>query len=307
VTLAAFPAPKRVIAVALRPKNKADEDKMAQGVLKLVEEDPVLEYLRDPVTKEAILGAMGQAHVEVAIERLRRKYEVEVTAAPPKIAYRETVKGKAEAQGKYKKQTGGRGQYGDCWLKLEPLARGTGFEFADEIFGGSIPKNFIPAVNKGVEGAMVEGPVAGYPVVDVKVTVFDGSYHDVDSSEMAFKMAGSFGFQNCIAEANPILLEPIMKIEVTIPEEYMGDVIGDLNSRRGKILGMESTRRGSVIKALVPQAEILTYSPELHSRTQGLGYYIMEFSHYEEAPALIAQKVKEAAAKFRAAEEAARK
>jgi elongation factor G len=307
VLLAPFAAPKRVMSVAVKPKNKADEDKMAQGILKLVEEDPVLEYSRDPVIKEAILAGMGQAHIEVTIERLRRKFEVEVSSSPPRIAYRETVKGKSEAQGKYKKQTGGRGQYGDCWLKMEPLARGAGFEFADEIFGGAIPKNFIPAVQKGVEGAMLEGPVAGYPVVDVKVTVYDGSYHDVDSSELAFKMAGSFGFQNCIAEANPVLLEPIMKIEVTIPEEYMGDVIGDLNSRRGKILGMESTRRGSTIKALVPQAEILTYSPELHSRTQGLGYYTMEFSHYEEAPPLVAAKVKEQAAKAKAAEDAARK
>jgi elongation factor G len=307
IVFPAFVPPKRVMQVALRPKNKTDEDKLAQGVTKLVEEDPVLGTSRDPITKELVLSGMGQAQIEVTVEKLRRKFEVEVVQGQPKIPYKETVKGKAEKQGKYKKQSGGRGQYGDCWLRLEPLPRGAGFEFADEIFGGSIPKNFVPAVEKGVVGALEEGIVAGFPVVDVKVTVYDGSYHDVDSSEMAFKMAGSLGFQNCIVESNPILLEPIMKLEITIPEEFLGDVIGDINSRRGKIQGMDSTPRGNVVRCLVPMSEILVYSPELHSRTQGLGYYSMEFSHYEEVPPLVAQKVKEQVAKQKAAEEAAKK
>jgi elongation factor G len=302
-----FTPPKRVMQVALRPKNKNDEDKLAQGVAKLVEEDPVLETSRDPITKELVLSGMGQAQIEVTVEKLRRKYEVEVMMGQPKVPYRETIKGKARKQGKHKKQSGGRGQYGDCWLRLEPKPRGTGFEFENEVFGGAIPGNFIPAVEKGVVGALDEGPVAGFPVVDIKVIVDDGSYHDVDSSEMAFKLAGSLGFQAAIEEANPVLLEPIMRLEITIPEEFLGDVIGDINSRRGKIQGMDSTPRGTVVKCLVPMAEILVYSPELHSRTQGLGYYTQEFSHYEEVPPLVAQKVKEAVAKQKAAEEAAKK
>ena len=307
ILISSFVQPKRVMSVALRSKNKGDEDKLSQSVAKLVEEDPILQTVRDTVTKELVLSGMGQAHIEVTLEKLRRKFDLDVVTSPPKVPYKETIKGKAEKQGKYKKQSGGRGQYGDCWLRLEPLPRGGGFEFKDEIFGGSIPKNYVPAVEKGVVGAMDEGPVAGFPVVDLRATVFDGSYHDVDSSEMAFKMAGSLGFQNAIVESSPILLEPIMALEITIPEEYLGDVIGDINSRRGKILGMDSTPRGNVVRVHVPMSEILVYSPELHSRTQGLGYYILDFSHYEEVPALVAQKVKEAVTKQRAAEEAAKK
>ncbi|MFA6033335.1 MAG: elongation factor G, partial [Myxococcota bacterium] len=302
-----YTPPKRCMSVALKPRNKTDEEKLAHGIAKLVEEDPVLGTSRDPMTKELILSGMGQAQIEVTIEKLRRKFEVEVTQGQPKIPYKETIKGKAEKQGKHKKQSGGRGQYGDCWIRLEPRPRGAGFEFANEVFGGSIPGNFIPAVEKGVVGALDEGPVAGYPIVDIKAIVFDGSYHDVDSSEMAFKLAGSLGFQSAIVEASPILLEPIMHLEITIPEEFLGDVIGDINSRRGKIQGMDSTPRGNVVRCQVPMSEILVYSPELHSRTQGLGYYTQEFSHYEETPPLVAQKVKEQTAKMRATEEAAKK
>jgi elongation factor G len=230
-------------------------------------------------------------HVEMVVERMKRKYNVDVLLLPPRIPYKETVKGRAEGQGKYKKQTGGRGQYGDTWLRVEPLQRGGGFEFVDDIFGGAVPRNFIPSVEKGVRDCMKKGILAGYPVVDMKVTLYDGSYHDVDSSDMAFQIAASMGLQKVFMDAHPILLEPVMNVEVTTPAEHAGDVIGDLNSRRGRIVGMEPAGETAVVRATAPMAEMLTYEPSLRSMTGGRGAYSMEFSHYEEVPSFIADKV----------------
>jgi elongation factor G len=258
---------------------------------RLVEEDPSLDTHRDPQTHEILLSGTGQMHIEITVEKLKRKFNVEVELQAPKVPYKETIKGRAEAQGKYKRQSGGRGQYGDCWLKIEPLARGGGFEFADQIVGGAIPRQFIPSVEKGVRGTLVEGHLAGYPLVDLKVTVFDGSYHDVDSSDMAFQIAGSMGLKNAMEKARPILLEPIMAVEVSCPDECMGDVIGDLNSRRGRVLGMDSKGHGQMVKAMVPMAEILKYAPDLRSMTSGRGSFEAHFDHYDEVPAPIAEKV----------------
>jgi len=283
--------PSPVISFAIRPKTRGDEEKASQALQRLVEEDTALETHRDPQTHEIILSGTGQMHIEVTVEKLKRKFNVEVELQAPKVPYKETIKGRAEAQGKYKRQSGGRGQYGDCWLKVEPLARGGGFEFVDNIVGGVIPRQFIPSVEKGVRNTLVEGYQAGYPMVDVKVTVFDGSYHDVDSSDMAFQIAASMGLKNAFEKAKPILLEPIMAIEVSSPDECMGDVIGDLNSRRGRVLGMDSKGHGQVIKALVPMSEILKYAPDLRSITSGRGSFEARFSHYDEVPAPIAEKV----------------
>jgi elongation factor G len=289
-----FPAtekPSPVISFAIRPKTHGDEEKASQALQRLVEEDTALETHRDPQTHEIILSGTGQMHIEVTVEKLKRKFNVEVELQAPKVPYKETIKGRAEAQGKYKRQSGGRGQYGDCWLKVEPLARGGGFEFVDNIVGGSIPRQFIPSVEKGVRNTLVDGYSAGYPMVDVKVSVFDGSYHDVDSSDMAFQIAASMGLKNAFEKAKPILLEPIMAVEVSSPDECMGDVIGDLNSRRGRVLGMDSKGHGQVIKALVPMSEILKYAPDLRSITSGRGSFEAHFSHYDEVPAPIAEKV----------------
>jgi elongation factor G len=280
-----------VISFAIRPKTRADEEKSSMALQRLVEEDPALETHRDPQTHEIILSGTGQMHIEITIEKLKRKFNVEVELQAPKVPYKETIKGRAEAQGKYKRQSGGRGQYGDCWLKLEPLQRGGGFEFVDQIVGGSIPRQFIPSVEKGVRNTLVEGYLAGYPVVDLKVTVFDGSFHEVDSSDMAFQIAASMGLKNAFEKARPILLEPIMAVEVACPDECMGDVIGDLNSRRGRVLGMESKGHGQAVKALVPMAEILKYAPDLRSMTSGRGSFEAHFSHYDEVPGAIAEKV----------------
>ncbi|HWN91863.1 MAG TPA: elongation factor G, partial [Verrucomicrobiae bacterium] len=249
----------------------------------------------DPETKQLLVSGMGQLHVETVVERMKRKYNVDVNLLPPRIPYKETVKGRAEVQGKYKKQTGGRGQYGDVWLKVEPLQRGGGFEFVDDIFGGSVPRNFIPSVEKGVRDCMKRGIFAGYPVVDLRVTLYDGSYHDVDSSDMAFQIAASMGLQKGFMEAHPILLEPIMNIEVTAPSDNAGDVIGDLNGRRGRIVGMEPDGEIVSVRAQAPMAELLTYESSLRSMTGGRGAYSMEFSHYEEVPAHLADKVVAAA------------
>ncbi len=295
--------PKQTISFSLKAKTKQDEDKLSNGLQRLIEEDPLLSYTRTTDTKELLLSGMGQAHLEIAIERLRRKYEVDVTTQPPKVPYKETIKKPAKAQGKYKRQSGGRGQYGDCWLELKPMPRGKGFEFTESIFGGAIPKNYIPSIQKGVEDAMLEGPLAGYPVTDLSVNVYDGSYHEVDSSDMAFKIAGSMGFKNAYSQANPILLEPIMQLEIVIPEEFLGDVIGDINSRRGKIQGMDPTPRGNVVRALVPYENTATYATDLHSITQGIGYFTMQFSHMEEVPAQIAQKIIEAYQKQKSQQE----
>lgn len=275
---------KPVMSFALEPKTKADIEKVSLGLHKLVEEDPSLEFVRNNETKEMILSGAGQLHVDVTFEKLRRKYGAEVMVHTPKVPYKETVRRMSQAQGKYKKQTGGHGQYGDCWLQLDPLPRGKGFEFVNQIVGGAIPRNFIPAVEKGVLEAMQEGILAGFPVVDVRVTVYDGSYHTVDSSELAFKIAASMGFKKAMESANPVLLEPIMSVEIVTPDDVVGTVIGDLNARRGRIAGVTAKGNTQIIKALVPLAEMLKYTPSLNSITGGRGSYFMEFSTYEEVP-----------------------
>jgi len=291
ITYPSAEKPPPVISFAIRPKTRADEEKSSMALQRLIEEDPALETHRDPQTHEIILSGTGQMHIEVTVEKLKRKFNVEVELQAPKVPYKETIKGRAEAQGKYKRQSGGRGQYGDCWLKIEPLQRGGGFEFVDQIVGGAIPRQFIPSVEKGVRSTLIEGYLAGYPLVDLKVTVFDGSFHDVDSSDMAFQIAASMGLKNAMEKARPILLEPIMSVEVACPDECMGDVIGDLNSRRGRVLGMETKGHGQIVKALVPMAEILKYAPDLRSMTSGRGSFEAHFSHYDEVPGLIAEKV----------------
>lgn len=284
-----FPEP--AISFAIQPKTRGDEDKISTALHRMAEEDPTLHHHYDPETKQLLVSGMGQLHVEVVVERMKRKYNVDVSLLPPRIPYKETVKGRAEVQGKYKKQTGGRGQYGDTWLRIEPLPRGGGFEFVDDIFGGAIPRNFIPSVEKGVRDCMKRGILAGYPVVDLKVTLYDGSYHDVDSSDMAFQIAASMGLQKGFMEAKPCLLEPIMNVEVSAAAEAAGEVIGDLNGRRGRIVGMEPDGEVVIVRAQVPMSEMLTYESSLRSMTGGRGSYSMEFSHYEEVPSHIAEKV----------------
>jgi elongation factor G len=297
----AFPEPS--MSFAIQPKSRGDEDKISNALHRMAEEDPTLHSHYDPETKQLLVSGVGQMHVEVAVERMRRKYNVDVLLLPPRVPYKETVKGRAEVQGKYKKQTGGRGQYGDVWLRIEPLARSAGFEFVDEIFGGAVPRNYIPSVEKGVREAMKKGVLAGYPIVDLKVTLYDGSYHEVDSSDMAFQIAGSLALQKGFLEAHPILLEPILNVEATGPAEHAGDIIGDLNSRRGRISGMEPAGETAAVRAQVPMAEMLNYEPALRSMTGGRGGYSMEFSHYEEVPAVIADKlIKDARAEKEKAE-----
>ena len=283
--------PSPIIEYAIMPKTKGDEEKMSVGLQRLREEDPSLQVRRDPQTKEIILAGMGKAHLEIAIERLKRKFGLEVQMKTPRVPYKETIHGRVEVQGRHKKQTGGRGQFGDCWIKLEPLPRGGGYEFVNQIVGGAIPRQYIPAVEKGIVEAMEEGVLAGYPVVDVRVTVYDGSYHTVDSSEMAFKIAGSLAFKKGVLQANPGLLEPIMTVEVAVPDESMGDVIGDLNSKRGRVLGVETKGKGQVIKAQVPLAEMLEYATQLKAITSDRGDYTMEFSHYDELPPHLKERV----------------
>jgi elongation factor G len=283
------------ISFAIEPKSRGDEDKLSTSIHKMLEEDLLLRFARDPQTKEFLLSGSGQQHVEVAVSKLKKRYNVEVTLKAPKIPYRETIRGKADAQGRHKKQTGGHGQYGDCFIKMEPLSRGAGFEFVNDIFGGAIPKNFIPAVEKGIVEAASKGFLAGYPVVDFRVILYDGSYHEVDSSEIAFKLAGSKAFKACMQQAKPCLLEPIMNVEITVPENYSGDIMGNLNSRRGRIQGMEPKGGSSVTRAQVPLAEMLTYASDLTSMTQGRGTYAMEFSHYDVVPQMIADKIVAAA------------
>jgi len=280
------------ISFALQPKSKADDEKVMQGLHRLMEEDTALRVHRDEQTKEFVVSGTGQLHLEVVVERLKRKYGAEVELKAPKVPYKETIKGHAKAQGKHKKQTGGHGQYGDAWLELSPMPRGQGFEFEDAIVGGVIPRNFIPAVEKGVREVLVEGILAGYPIVDVKAKLYFGSYHDVDSSEMSFKIAGRLAFKTAFEQCKPILLEPIMTISVTVPAEHMGDVIGDLNSRRGKVLGADTKPGGQqVIRAHVPMSEVLRYAPDLRSMTSGRGDFELEFSHYEEVPPHTAEKI----------------
>ena len=284
-----FPEP--VISVAIEPKTKADQEKMGIALGKLAEEDPTFRVRTDPESSQTIISGMGELHLDIIVDRLKREFHVDCTVGNPQVAYRETIRKEVESQGKFVRQSGGKGQYGDCWLKLTPLEPGEGFKFENKIVGGAIPKEYIAPVEAGVKEAMENGVVAGYPMVDIGVTVFDGSYHEVDSSEMAFKIAGSMGFKNGALKANPVLLEPYMKVEVTIPEEYMGDVIGDLNSRRGRIEGMEARSGAQVITAYVPLSEMFGYATDLRSKTQGRGNYSMEVDHYEEVPKNIAEAI----------------
>jgi elongation factor G len=295
--------PPAVLSYAIEPKSRNDEDKLNPSLAKIQEEDPTIHYRLDEETKEFLLSGTGQSHVEVTVNKLRDIYGVNVELKKPRVPYRETVKGKAKAEGRYIKQTGGRGQYGDAWLEVEALPRGTGFEFVNNIVGGVIPKNFIPSVEKGVVEAMKKGVAAGYPVVDLKVTLFDGKYHPVDSSDIAFQIAGSMGFRKAMEEAKPVILEPIMKMEISVPDECMGDVIGDVNSRRGKVSGVDSLNGTHVVRALIPMAEVLTYAPELRSITSGRGTFSMDFSHYEEVPDHLAGKIIEEAGASKTAHE----
>ena len=282
-----------VISLAVEPKTKADQEKMIIALQKLAEEDPTFKFHTDPETGETIIEGMGELHLEVMVERMRREFNVELNTGKPQVAYRETIKSTAQAEGKYIHQSGGRGQYGHCWLRVEPLdpSLRKDFEFVDEIKGGIIPKEYIPAIQKGVQESLSNGVVAGYPVVNIKVTVYDGSFHEVDSSESAFKIAASQAFKEACRNASPVLLEPIMQVEVTVPEQYMGDVIGDLNSRRGKIQEMVDKNQAKFIKALVPLGEMFGYSTTLRSMTQGRGTYTMEFARYEEAPKNVVENV----------------
>lgn len=283
--------PPPAIAYAIEPKTRHDEDRLGPAVHKVLEEDPSLDFHRDPQTHQFLLGGNGQQHLEVIVSRLKNRYNVEVELKAPSIPYRETIRRSADAQGRHKKQTGGHGQFGDCRIRMEPTERGAGFSFADEIFGGSIPKTYIPAVEKGIQEASARGFLAGYPVVDFKVVLYDGSYHDVDSSEMAFKMAGRKAFRAAMEQAGPALLEPLMSVEIAAPMDFAGDLMGDLNSRRGRIQGMETRGHSQVIKAEAPMSEMLTYANDLTSMTQGRGSFTMEFSRYDFVPAQAAEKI----------------
>jgi elongation factor G len=280
-----------VISYAIEPKTKADEDKIHNALHRMIEEEPTLESHRDPQTKEFIISGMGQVHLEVIVEKMKRKFGVEVLLKTPKVPYFETIRGTAKVQGKYKKQSGGRGQYGDCWIEMSPVGRGEGYLFDDKIVGGVIPRQYIPAVDKGIQEACQEGFLAGYPVVDFKVALYDGSFHTVDSSEMAFKVAGSMAFKKAMEMCKPVLLEPIVTMKITVPDENMGDVIGDINSRRGKVIGVEPKANSQIIRAVVPMSEVLAYSNDLKSMTSDRGLFNTEFSHYEEVPSHLAQKI----------------
>jgi elongation factor G len=304
----AFPpvkVPEPSIAFAVEAKSRGDEDRMGNALHKLLEEDLSLRFYRDPQTKEFLVAGTGQQHVEIAVSRLKRRYGVDVTLKAPKIPYRETIRGTADVQGRHKKQTGGHGQFGDCWIRMEPLPRGEKFQFANEVFGGSIPKNYIPAVEKGIVETAERGFLAGFPMVDFKVTVYDGSYHDVDSSELAFKLAARKAFRAAMQTAKPTLLEPIMNVEVQAPVEYAGDLMGDLNGRRGRISGMDTQGGTQIVRAQVPMSEMLSYQSDLTSMTQGRASFSMEFDHYDYVPQLQADKIIAAAKAGRSGEEEA--
>jgi elongation factor G len=287
--------PEPAITFAIEPKSRADEDKLGPGIHKLMEEDAMLRFFRDPQTKEFLIAGTGQQHIEVTVSKLKKRYHTEVNLKAPKVPYRETIRGRADVQGRYKKQTGGHGQYGDCKIKMEPLPRGGEFEFVNEIFGGAIPKNFIPAVEKGIKDAAGRGYLAGYPVVDFKVVLYDGSYHDVDSNDLSFQMAGRIAFKKAMEQAKPTLLEPVMHVEITVPDEFAGSIMGDLNSRRGRIQGMDNKGGNTIVKAEVPMAEMLTYGADLTSMTQGRGSFNMEMHHYDIVPSQIQEKIVEKA------------
>jgi elongation factor G len=284
-----FPEPS--ISFAIEPKTRADEDRISQASHRLMEEDPTVRFERDPDSAQLLISGGGELHVRIVTDKLKKRYNVDVELKPPKISYKETIKGRSDVQGRHKKQTGGRGQFGDVWIKMEPLPRGKDFEFEDKIFGGSIPRNFIPSVEKGLIDAKKKGVLAGYPVVDFKVILYDGSYHEVDSSDIAFKIAASKAFKLAMQQAKPTILEPVMNVEVYTPEAYMGDIMGNLNGRRGKVSGMEQKGHMRILKAIVPMSEMLDFEPTLTSITGGRGSFLMEFSHYDEVPAHLQQKI----------------
>jgi elongation factor G len=283
--------PEPAITFAIEPKSRADEDKLGVGIHKLMEEDAMLRFFRDAQTKEFLIAGTGQQHIEVAVAKMKKRYHTEVNLKAPKVPYRETIRGRADVQGRHKKQTGGHGQYGDCKIKMEPLPRGGEFEFVNDIFGGAIPKNFIPAVEKGIKDAAARGYLAGFPMTDFKVTLYDGSYHDVDSNDLSFQMAGRIAFKKAMEQAKPTLLEPVMSVEITVPDEFAGTIMGDLNSRRGRIQGMDNKGGNTVVKAEVPMAEMLTYGADLTSMTQGRGSFNMEMHHYDVVPAQLQEKI----------------
>jgi elongation factor G len=287
--------PEPAITFAIEPKSRADEDKLGVGLHKLMEEDAMLRFFRDPQTKEFLIAGTGQQHIEVVVSKMKKRYHAEVVLKAPKVPYRETIRGKADVQGRHKKQTGGHGQYGDCKIKMEPLPRGAEFEFVNDIFGGSIPRNFIPAVEKGIKDAAARGFLAGYPVVNFRVILYDGSYHDVDSNDLSFQMAGRIAFRKAMEVAKPTLLEPIMTVEITVPDEFAGTIMGDLNSRRGRIQGMDNKAGNTIVKAEVPMAEMLTYGADLTSMTQGRGSFSMEMHHYDTVPQQLQDKIIEKA------------
>ena len=300
VTFQAVKFPEPVLSYAIEPKSRGDEDKISSSMHRLEEEDPSIRYSRDQQTKELLLSGQGQLHIEVTVAKLKRRFGVDVNLKPPRIPYRETIKASTEAHGRHKKQTGGHGQFGDCKIKVEPLPRGADFEFVDDIFGGAIPRQFVPAVEKGIEDARSRGYLAGYPMVDFRVTVIDGSYHDVDSNELSFKLAGALAFKDAMTRSRPTILEPIMNVEVYAPSDFAGDLMGDLNGRRGRIGGMDTRGVTTIIKAQVPMAEMLTYEQHLTSATGGRGSYHMEYSHYDEVPAHLQAKIITAAKAERA-------
>ena len=287
--------PEPAITFAIEPKTRGDEDKLGPGLHKLMEEDPMLRFFRDPQTKEFLIAGTGQQHIEVTVSKLKKRYNTQVNLKAPKVPYRETIRSKADVQGRHKKQTGGHGQFGDCKIKMEPLPRGGDFEFINDIFGGAIPKNFIPAVEKGIKDAASRGYLAGYPVVDFKVVLYDGSYHDVDSNDLSFQLAGRIAFRKAMEVAKPTLLEPIMNVEITVPDDFAGSIMGDLNSRRGRIQGMDNKAGNTIVKAEVPMAEMLTYGADLTSMTQGRGSFNMEMHHYDIVPGQLQEKIIEKA------------
>ena len=291
ITLERMEFPEPVISVAVEPKTKGDQEKMGIALSKLAQEDPSFRVRTDEESGQTIISGMGELHLEIIVDRMKREFKVECNVGAPQVAYRETVRKTVEQEGKFVRQSGGRGQFGHVWLKLEPQESGAGYEFVNGIVGGVVPKEYIPAVDKGIQEAMQNGIIAGFPVVDVKITLFDGSYHEVDSSEMAFKIAGSMGFKEAMRKASPVLLEPVMKVEVVTPEDYMGDVIGDLNSRRGMIQGMEDAPSGKIVRAEVPLGEMFGYATDLRGATQGRATYSMEFAKYNETPASIAEAI----------------
>jgi len=284
IILESMQFPEPVIHVAVEPKTKADQEKMGTALSRLAEEDPTFKMHTDQETGQTIISGMGELHLEIIVDRMQREFKVDCNVGRPQVAYKETIRKTVKSEGKFVRQSGGRGQYGHCWIELQPLEPGSGFEFVNKVVGGVIPKEYINPIGAGIEEAMQNGILAGYPVLDMRATVYDGSYHDVDSSEMAFKIAGSMAFKAGALKADPAILEPVMKVEVVVAEEYMGDVIGDMNSRRGRIEGMEARAGAQVVRGFVPLSEMFGYATDLRSRTQGRGVYVMQFDHYEEVP-----------------------